>query len=190
VSALLIASLLLLVFPIYAVFAFNRLIRRRNAVDEGWAQIDVELKRRYDLVPNLVEAVRGYRDFEQSVLQRVTEARAEAIAAPSAARDAATAAQAESRLTEALRSLFAVAEAYPDLKAGEQFLALQQQLATTEDRIAYARGYYNATVNAYEQTRTQIPSNVVASHFRFAPREYFEADVSSRAPVAVDLRST
>jgi len=173
-----------LVIALWAVFTFNQLIRRRNRVDEGWAQIDVELTRRYELVPQLVEAVRGYAGHEESVFSRVAYARAAAVAAPGAAEHDL----ADTRLTDALRSLLAVSEAYPDLKSSEQFQALQDALVHTEDRIAYARGYYNALVVEYESTRLTFPSKLVAGLLSFPPRRSFEADVTSRAVVGVALR--
>ncbi|MCK9495392.1 MAG: LemA family protein [Dehalococcoidia bacterium] len=168
----------------WAVWTFNTLVRRRNGVDESRATIGVELTRRHDLVPTLVEAVRGYADFESSVLTRVTDSRSRAVAAPDLD------APAEVALTDAVRSLFAVAEAYPDLQASEQFQRLQSELALTEDRIAYARAVYNAWVTDYETTRQSFPSSVVAALLRFTPRPYFEADVASRAPSTVRLAST
>jgi LemA protein len=173
----------------WTVFAFNRLIRRRTRVDAAWAQIDVELKRRHDLVPNLVAAVRGAAQYERGVLERVTDARTAAVAAaaPDGAEAVAARAGVEQGLTEALRAVFAVREAYPALTANANFLSLQEQLATTEERIAYARGYYNAAVAEYEASRRTFPSSVIAEAFDFETRPYFEADVASHAPVDVDL---
>jgi len=167
----------------WAVFAFNRLVRRRNRVDAGWAQIDTELQRRLDLVPNIVATVRGAADYERSVVERTTAARAAAVSA-GAIEDRA---RAESELTGALRTLFAVEEAYPELTANANFLALQAELATTEERIAYARGYYNAAVAEYETSRYQFPSGVIAGAFRFPGRPFFEIEVGSRAPIEIDL---
>ncbi len=180
------AALIAVIVVGWVIFAFNRLVRRRMRVDAGWAQIDVELKRRHDLVPNLVEAVRGAAGYERGVLERITAARAQAVAAP----DLAARAGAEQELTGALRSVFANREAYPALTANANFLALQQELATTEERIAYARGYYNAAVADYERSLRSFPSSVVAAAFGFEPRPYFEADVQSQAPVSVDLASS
>ncbi|MDA0270023.1 MAG: LemA family protein [Chloroflexi bacterium] len=170
----------------WVAWTFNVLIRRRTRVDEGWSLIEVELKRRYDLIPSLVAAVRGYAAHEGDIFQRVADARAGAVSVPESAADGHGAA--ESSLTSALRSLFAVAEAYPELRAAESFQSLQADLALTEDRIAYARAYYNALVTEYETTRRTLPSMLVAALFRFAPRAFFEADVASRGTVAVDLR--
>lgn len=171
-----------LVLLAWAAWTYNLLVRRRNGVDESWATVGVELKRRHDLVPSLVDIVRGYADFEESVLTRITETRSRAVAAgePDA--------QVETSLTDAVRTLFAIAEAYPDLKATEQFQSLQDQLALTEDRIAYARAVYNAWVTDYETTRQSFPSSLLAGLFRFARRAFFEADIASRAPVDVALR--
>jgi LemA protein len=174
----------LVIVALWAAFTFNQLIHRRNRVDEAWAQIDVELTRRYELVPQLVEAVRGYAGHEESIFSRVAEARAAAAAAPGAAEHDL----ADSQLTGALRSLLAVSEAYPELKSSEQFQALQDSLVHTEDRIAYARGYYNALVVEYESTRRSFPSKLIAALLSFPPRRPFEADVSSRAVVGVALR--
>jgi LemA protein len=180
-----IAGLLVLLLA-WVALTFNRLVRWRNRVDEAWAQIDVELKRRYDLVPPLLGAVQGYLDQERAILERVAETRSSAIAAP----DVESHARADSALTGALRSLFAVVEAYPELRSGEQVLALQEQLALTEDRIAYARGYYNAGVVEYETARLTFPSNLVASLLRFDGRQPFAADIVSRGPVEVNLAGT
>lgn len=167
----------------WAVFAFNRLVRRRNTVDAGWAQIDAELQRRHDLVPNIVATVRGAADYERDVLERTTAARAAAVAAGALDERA----RAESALTGALRSLFAVEEAYPDLTANENFRSLQAELAHTEERIAYARAYYNAAVGEYETSRGQFPSSLVARAFSFGPRVFFEIEVGSRTAIEVDL---
>ncbi len=177
---------LLLLLVLWVLLTFNSLIRRRNRVDEAWAQIDVELTRRYELVPSVTAAVSGYLDHERELLQRVTEARAAAVAAGAAGTVEARA-EADSMLTGALRSLFMVAENYPTLKGSENVLSLQQELATTEDRIAFARGYYNAAVVEYESVRLTVPSNLVAALLRFRHRHPFAADITSRGPVEVDL---
>jgi LemA protein len=160
-------------------WTFNRLVRRRNGVDESWSTVGVELTRRHDLVPLLADAVRGYASHESSVFDRVAEARTRALTGE---------ATAETALTDAIRSLFAVAEAYPELKAGQNFLALQQQLEIMEDRIAYARALYNAWVTDYETTRRSLPSALIAALFRFQAKEFYEADVASRVSAEVDLR--
>ena len=168
----------------WVALAFNRLVRRRNRVDAGWAQIDAELQRRHDLVPSIVATVQSAADYERDVLERTTAARAAAVAAGGAVADRA---RAEGALTGALRTLFAVEEAYPELTANANFLALQAELATTEERIAYARGYYNAAVAEYETSRTVFPSRVIAGAFGFGARPFFELEIGSGVPVNVDL---
>ena len=168
---------------IYLVVQYNGLIRLRNRIESAWAQIDVQLQRRYDLVPNLVETVKGYAAHEKQVLENVTAARAAAVGATGVAEQA----KAETGFTAALRSLFAVSEAYPDLKANQNFLALQEELSGTEGRIAYARQYYNDTVQTYNNKVQAFPSNFVAGAFRFTEREYFDADDVSRPAVKVEF---
>ncbi|MGH3441875.1 MAG: LemA family protein [Nitriliruptorales bacterium] len=170
-------------FLLAVVFLYNRLVRARNRVEEGWAQIDVQLRRRHDLIPNLVEAVRGYAAHEERVLTAVTEARARAIAASGPADTA----RAEQGLEGALRSLFAVAEGYPQLRASESFLELQRELTTTEDRVAYSRQFYNSAVRDYDDRRQTFPSNLVAGAFGFGDREYYETDDEARAAPRVAL---
>jgi len=166
--------LLLLVVGIY-----NGLVGARNRVDNSWAQVDVQLKRRYDLIPNLVETVKGYASHEQQTFQQVTEARS----AAQSAQGPADQAQAENFLTSALRQLFAVAEAYPELRASENFQGLQAELSETENRIAVSRQIYNDTVLTYNNKVQQVPTNIVASMFGFGSREFFEAgDVADEAP--------
>lgn len=172
---------IIVVLVSFVVATYNRLVTLRNRIENAWAQIDVQLKRRYDLIPNLVETVRGYAAHEREVFQRVTEARAKAIAAGSVGQ----AAQAENMLTQALRSLFAVAEAYPELKANQNFLQLQEQLSDTESKIAFSRQFYNDTVLQYDTARESFPSNLVAQYGGFGPKEYFEAEPASREPVKV-----
>ncbi len=175
----LIAAAGLIVF--LAVISYNRLVSKRNKVDNAWAQIDVQLKRRYDLIPNVVETVRGYASHERATLDAVTQARANALSAQTPGARA----EAENMLTGALKSLFAVSEAYPDLKASERFGQLQDELATTENRIAYSRQYYNDSVLTYNTAIASVPSNFVAGVFRFTSREYFEAPDEERGPVQV-----
>jgi LemA protein len=162
--------LALVVIAIALVLLFNGLVRARNRVDEGWAQIDVQLQRRHDLIPNLIETVKGYAAHEREVLTAVTEARAAAMRAERPAELAA----AEQQLESNLKTLFAVAEGYPDLKASQNFLELQRELTTTEDRIAYSRQYYNAAVRSYDNKRQTFPSSVIASMMNFEDREYYE----------------
>jgi LemA protein len=170
-----------LLIALYAIVQYNGLVRLRNRIENAWSQIDVQLQRRYDLIPNLVETVKGYARHEEGVFRSVTEARSRAIDA----RGVADQAQAENMVTSALKSLFAVAEAYPDLKANQNFLALQEELSGTEGKIAYARQFYNDTVQSYNTKIQTFPSNLVAGPFGFREREYFEADDQSRGPVSV-----
>jgi LemA protein len=155
------------------IVSYNRFVRQRNLVQESWRQIDVELTRRHDLVPNLVETVKGYAAHERQTLEAVTAARA-AAAAPGSS--PAQQAQQENVLTGALRQLFAVAESYPDLKASTNFLELQRQLAETEDRVAAGRRFYNANVRALNTRVQSFPSSVIANMFGFKEAEYFEAE--------------
>jgi LemA protein len=180
-------ALILLAIPLLALVVFvliyNALVQARNHCNEAWADIDTELKRRYDLIPNLVRTVQGYAKHEREVLDEVSQARAAAMAnngsPTSQARD-------ENQLVRGLRQLWAVAESYPDLKANQKFLALQTELANTEDRIQRSRRFYNANVRDYENRRQVFPSNLVAAAFNFPPREFFEIeDASQREAPAV-----
>ena len=180
VIILIVVAVLLVV---YVIATYNGLVRTRNRVDNAWAQIDVQLRRRYDLIPNLVEAVKGYATHERETFQAVTEARSRAINASGVGEQA----QAENLITGALKSLFAVAEAYPDLEANQNFLELQEELSGTEGRIAYARQFYNDSVLRLNTKIETFPTNVVAKAFNFSQREYFEADDTSRGPVSVEF---
>ncbi len=171
------------VLLLYAVFAFNGLVRHRNRVENAWSGIDVQLKRRYDLIPNLIEAVKGYAAHERELFEEVTRARTQAISA-SGVRDQA---QAETEITRSLGRLMAVAEAYPQLRANENFLALQEELTATESKIAFARQFYNDQVMKYNTIIQQFPSLIVARVGRFTERDFFEAEEDSRGAVAVDL---
>ncbi len=155
------------------ILIYNGLVQRRLRVDEAWAQIDVQLKRRHDLIPNLVNAVKGYMGFEQKVLENVTNARASAVAA--GGQGPAAQAAAENTLTQTLRSLFAVVENYPDLKANQNVLALQEQLTTTENQIAFSRQNYNASVMDYNTSIATLPAALLAGPFGFTRREFFAA---------------
>jgi len=168
---------------IYGLYASNRLVRTRNRVDNAWSQIDVQLRRRYDLIPNLVEAVKGYAAHEREVFDHVAEARAQAQKASTVGDQA----QAENQLTQGLRRLIAVAEAYPQLKASENFLALQEELTSTESKIAYARQFYNDQVAALNTYVQSFPSALVARMGDFAPRQFFDIDDPVRGPVSVDI---
>lgn len=176
-----------LVVALVVVGLYNRLVRLRNLVQESWRQVDVELHRRHELVPNLVESVRGYAAHERTVVEGVTAARAAALAPASGPAEQAAR---ENGLTQALGRLFAVAEAYPQLRASEVFLQLQTELATTEDRIAAGRRFYNANVRALNTATEQFPSNVVAGSFGFSRAEYFETDDVARVAPRVDFGGT
>jgi len=149
---------------------YNSLVRQRNQVQEAWAQVDVQLKRRFDLIPNLMETVKGYMHHERETLEAVTQARAQVAGAGSLPERA----EAEGVLTAALGRLFAVAEAYPDLKASQNFLALQEELTSTENKIGFARQYYNQQVMNFNNRVQMFPSNIVAGMFNFQQREFFE----------------
>ncbi len=166
---IIVAVVVLLVIVVAAMY--NGLVRDRNRVDNAWSQVDVQLKRRYDLIPNLVETVKGYATHEQQTFERVTQARSAAQAAESPGEQA----EAENFLTSALRQLFAVAEDYPELRASENFQGLQEELSETEDRIAVSRQIYNDTVLTFNNKVQQVPTNIVASLFGFDEREFFDA---------------
>jgi len=157
---------------LFFIFAYNNLISLRNRIDNAWSQIDVQLKRRYDLVPNLVETVKGYAKHEKELFTEVTKARAAAANAAGVAEKA----KAENMLSSTLKSLFAVAENYPQLRANENFKMLQEELAGIENKIAYARQFYNDSVLAYNTAIQTIPTNIVAGLFGFAPREFFKTE--------------
>ena len=174
---------LLVVLVIWAIVAFNRLVRLRNQVAASWAQIDVQLKRRYDLIPNLVETVKGYAAHERGTLEAVIQARAGAVAAAGAG--PAGRAEAENVLTQTLGRLFALAEAYPNLKANQNFAALQSELANTEDKIAYSRQFYNSAVQTFNTSTQTFPTLILAGAFGFKAKEFFEAEGAERGPVQV-----
>ena len=176
---------IIVVIVVILVGIYNGLVTRRNRVDEALGQIEVQLKRRHDLIPNLVQAVKGYMGFEQDVLTRVTEARAGAVAA--GAQGPAQQAAAENMLTGALRSLFAVVENYPDLKASTNVMALQEELTTTENQISFSRQHYNATVLDYNNTIQTIPSVLIAGPLGFTKREFFDAEPEAETVPNVDL---
>ncbi|EYR62280.1 membrane protein [Actinotalea ferrariae CF5-4] len=169
---------------LWGVVIYNGLVRLRNLVQESWRQIDVELHRRHDLIPNLVETVQGYAAHERQVLESVTAARAAALTPASGPAEQAAN---EDMLSQALGRLLAVAEAYPQLRASENFLQLQTELATTEDRIAAGRRFYNANVRELNTRVEQVPSNIVAGMFGFTRAEYFETDDVARAVPRVDF---
>jgi LemA protein len=170
------------VLVVFIIAIYNALIRLRNRCDNAWAQVDVQLRRRYDLIPNLVETVKGYAKHEREVFQKVTEARGKAINAETVKEQG----EAENMLTGALKSLFAVVENYPELKANQNFLMLQEELAGTEGKIAYARQFYNDNVMKFNVKQQVFPSNIIAQMFRFKEKEYFEIEEPEvRGPVEV-----
>ena len=180
---IILAVVAVLIIAVIAIY--NKLVRLRNTVKTSWSDIDVQCKKRYDLVPNLVEAVRGYASHEKSVFEKVTQARSAAMQAASPAEMA----KAENMLRDTLKSLFAVAEAYPELKANANFLQLQSQLQDLENNIEYARRYYNAVVRDYNILIESFPSNLIASQFGFKQEELFqlEAPEAERKPVKVSF---
>jgi len=170
---LIVILVLLVIVGLWAMGEYNGLVRLRNLVQESWRQIDVELKRRHDLIPNLVETVKGYAAHEKGVFEEVARARSAAITPGSGPAEQA---QQENVLTQALGKLFAVAEAYPDLKASQNFMALQVELTNTEDRIAAGRRFYNANVRQLNTKIETVPTNIIAGMFHFVRAEYFEAE--------------
>jgi LemA protein len=178
--------IIIVAIVVWAVFAYNRLVSLRNQVDNSWRQIDVQLKRRHDLIPNLVEAVKGYMQFERDTLTQVVEARAKAISAP----DQASRMAAESQITTGLGRLLAVIENYPQLKADENVLKLQEELTTTENQIAFARQAYNDVVLELNTRIQSFPSNLIAGNFGFKAAEYFKGAPEDQAVPKVDLSMT
>jgi len=172
-TALLVLVGLVVAVGIFLVGLYNGLVRLRNQVKNAWAQIEVQLKRRYDLIPNLVETVKGYASHERETLESVIKARQQAINITDSVVDKV---KAENMLSQTLRSLFAVAEQYPDLKANQNFLALQEELASTENKISFARQYYNDAVLRYNNKTEVFPSNVVAGMYGFDEEVFFEVE--------------
>jgi LemA protein len=181
------AAFLLIIIVLAALLAvgmYNSLITLRNRCDNAWSQVDVQLRRRFDLIPNLVETVKGYAKHESGVFERVTQARTQAMGAATPKE----AGQAENVLSGALKSLFAVVENYPDLKANQNFLMLQEELAGTESKIAYARQFYNDVVMKFNMKQQVFPSNIIANMFSFKEKEYFEiGDEAAKGPVKVSF---
>jgi LemA protein len=171
---ILIWSLIILVVLVagYALLAYNGLVRRRNQVDEAWSDIDVQLKRRHDLIPNLVNTVKGYATHEREAFESVTKARAQALSAKSPSELA----EAENQLTSTLKTLFAVAEAYPELKANTNFLELQRELSDTENKVQAARRFYNGNVRDFNTAIQTVPTNIIANMFGFKDRDFFEME--------------
>ncbi len=180
-----VVALIVMAVLIWAVYAYNRLIRQRNQVQTAWADIDVQLKRRHDLVPPLVAAVQGYAGHERGVLTAVTELRAQAVSLTSPAKLG----EVESSLEKSLAQLFALKEAYPDLKANENFLQLQRDLVEVEDNLQYARRFYNGAVRDFNTSTQRFPDMLVAQGGGFSEREFFSADEEDRPAVRVELGS-
>jgi LemA protein len=176
---------IIVVLGLVVVAMYNRLVRLRNRTENSWSQVDVQLKRRYDLIPNLVESVKGYAAHEQTTFEDVTKARTAAQQAQGIAEQA----EAENMLTAAIGRLFAVAEAYPQLRATENFQQLQAQLADVEQKIAISRQVYNDTVLTYDNALETVPTNIVAGLFNFSPRAYFETEDATREAPAVQFSS-
>jgi LemA protein len=183
VIPVIILVVVLVLLALYVIASYNGLVSLRNRIENAWAQIDVQLKRRYDLIPNLVETVKGYASHERETLDAVIQARNAGMSAQGPHDQA----EAENVLSGALKSLFALSEAYPDLKANQNFAQLQEELTGTEGRIAYARQFYNDTVYRYNTKVQSFPANVLANMFRFSEREYFQADDESRGPTQVSF---
>jgi LemA protein len=189
-SSVWIILIVIAVIALFLVFTYNGLVRLRNTVDEAWNQISVQLKRRHDLIPNLVNAVKGYMDFEQETLTKVVEARSAAVSAQSAGpANAGAAAAAENMLTGALRQLFALVENYPDLKANQNVLDLQEQLTTTENQIGFSRQHYNSSVREYNTAIQTFPNVLLAGIFGFGERDYFQIEEADEAVPVVNLRT-
>jgi LemA protein len=167
---------LIVIIVLWFIALYNRFVVLRNRIEGSWAQVDVQLKKRYDLVPNLVETVKGYAKHEREVFEKVTEARSKAISAQNVSDQG----EAENLLTGALKSLFAVAEAYPELKANVNFLQLQEELSAIENKIAYARQHFNDVVLAFNTQRQRFPDNIVAGMMGLVARDYFEIEEAAR----------
>ena len=181
-TSLIITLIVIAGLALIAVFIYNSLIVKRNRVDEAWSDINVQLKRRYDLIPNLVDTVKGYAKHEKELFEKVTQARSAAMGAGTMAEKA----QAENMLSQTLKSLFAVSENYPDLKASQNFLQLQDELSDTENKIQAARRFYNGNVLEFNNTIQQFPTNVFAGAFNFQKRDFFqlENEAEKQAPKA------
>jgi LemA protein len=180
---LLVAGIAIAMVLIWVIVTFNRFVLLRNQVHDAWAQVEVQLRRRYDLIPNLVETVQGYAAHEQTTLRAVTEARAQATTAQAVEDVAAN----DDTLTRTLKGMFAVAEAYPDLKADGEFLKLQEELRYTENRISYARQYYDDAVKSLNIRVSTLPSAIVASLFHVGTAQFFQLDEAGNAAIPVDL---
>jgi LemA protein len=177
---LLVSFALIIVLVLYIIGLYNGLVRARNAVKNAWSQIDVQLKRRHDLIPNLVETVKGYVTHERGTLEAVVKARQQAISATGGVEERA---KAENALTQTLRSLLALAEAYPDLKANQNFLTLQEELTSTENKIGFSRQFYNDTAMGYKNRIEVFPSNIFANIFGFQPEPFFQLEAAGEREV-------
>ncbi len=177
--------IILIILILWAIIAFNRLVSLRNRAGEAWADIEVQLKRRYDLIPNLVNTVKGYAAHESSAFENVTKARASAMGAGN---NLAAKGQAENMLSGALKSIFAIAEAYPDLKANQNFLSLQNELSDTENKIQAARRFYNANVRDLNTAIQKFPSNILAGMFGFTKKEFFDLGDNDAAQNPVEVK--
>lgn len=184
-SPIMFLALIIVLLIGFVILTYNNMIKMRNQADEAWSDIDVQLKRRYNLIPNIVETVKGYAAHEEGVFTKVTEARTNAINAG----DMKGQAQAENMLSGALKSMFAVAENYPELKANENFIQLQNELVDTEDKIQAARRFYNGTVRDFNTKLQQFPSSVIAQSFKFEKKEFFEvSDEKEKENVEVSFK--
>lgn len=183
-SILYIVLAIIIALVLYLVFKYNSFIVLRNHVEEAWADIDVQLKRRYDLIPNLVNTVKGYATHESTAFEKVTEARAKALSAQTVAEKG----EADNALTGTLKSLFAVAEAYPELKANTNFLELQRELSDTENKIQAARRFYNGNVKEMNIQVESFPANIIAKMFNFTKKEFFELEENSAEKNGVEVK--
>jgi LemA protein len=172
---------IIIVITLFVIITYNSLVVKRNQVKNGWYQIDVQLKRRYDLIPNLVETVKGYAAHEREIFEKVAEARSMAIGA----KTVADSAKANNQLTETLKTLFAVAENYPQLKANENFMRLQEELSATENKIAFARQFYNDVVMSYNIAIQRFPSSIIAGIFKFNVEDFYSIPETEKEPVKV-----
>lgn len=183
-KTLIIVGVILVIIIGYVIMTNNKLVNLRNKVKNQWSQIDVQLKRRFDLIPNLVETVKGYAAHEEGTLEKIVNARNSYLNAKSPEEQM----QADGELTKAMTHLFALSESYPDLKANENFLSLQKELSSTEEKISYARQFFNDAVMKYNNKVQMFPSSLVAAIFRFKPESFFEATSSERENVKVDFK--
>jgi LemA protein len=183
IATLIILGIVVLI-ALSVIFKYNQMVGLRNRIENAWSQIDVQLRRRYDLIPNLVETVKGYAAHEKEVFEKVSEARSAMMSAQGTQAQG----EAQNQITSALKSLFAVAEAYPELKANENFMMLQEELSGTESKIAYARQFFNDQVMTYNTLIQTFPGNMIAGMFGFTQHEYFPMEDVAREPIKVDFK--